>query len=80
MSRALDSFELERGQPSSFRIDEGEMIHRQCGTPMTLVQRGFSGEEQWFCTTCMERVYLPREAWLFLMEQLGTGKARKVAA
>lgn len=79
MSRALDPDEGERGQPSSFRIEEGEMIH-QCGTLMTLVQRGLSGEEQWFCTTCMERVYVPREAWLFLMERLGRGKVRKVAA
>ena len=80
MSRALDPFERERGQPSSFHVDEGEVIHCQCGTPMALVQRSFSGEEQWFCTTCMERVYLPREAWLFLMEQLGRRDGGKVAA
>jgi len=52
----------------SFCLDEGEVIHGKCGDPMTLWRRDFSGEERWFCVTCMESVYIPKEAWQFLVE------------
>lgn len=45
---------------STFCVAAGEVIHH-CGGRMSLRQRGFAGEERWFCTGCLESVYIPGE-------------------